>query len=201
MLFRSKRDLNNANSALLVNITPDDFEGDDLLAGISYQREIESKAYILGGGSYSAPVSKVGDFISEHRDMWHAKSYYANLGIDYDQAYATYDPTYTPNTKQVNLKEILPVFMSEAITSAIVHFGKQIPGFDDPRAVVTAIESRSSSPVRIIRNPETYMSLSHVGLYPCGEGAGYAGGITSSAVDGIKAAEQALVNLINKKNP
>lgn len=196
-----KRDLANANSALLVNITPDDFEGEALLAGITYQRAIESKAYIIGGGSYTAPVARVGDFISENRDMSHARTYYANLGINYDQAYETYLPTYTPRTKETDLKQILPEFMYEAIASAIVHFGRQIPGFDDPRAMVTAIESRSSSPVRIIRDPETFTSKSHVGLYPCGEGAGYAGGITSSAVDGIKVAEQVLVYLINKKNP
>lgn len=196
-----KRDLANANSALLVNVTPDDFESDHLLAGIKYQRDLESKAYILGGGLYTAPVSKVGDFVSEQRDMSHAKSYYANLGLDYDLAYETYQATYTPHTKETNLRQLLPEYMYEAIASAIDHFGKQIPGFDDPRAVITAIESRSSSPVRIIRDNETFMSKSHVGLYPCGEGAGYAGGITSSAVDGIKAAEKALVYLINKKNP
>lgn len=196
-----KRDLENANSALLVNITPDDYEGEDILAGIKYQRDLESRAFLMGGSTYAAPISKVGDFIDEHKDMSQAKAYYASLGVDYDHAFESFRPTYTPQTKEIDLKKLLPDFMHHALAEAITHFGNQIPGFDDPRAVVTAVESRSSSPVRIIRDPETYMSMSHFGLYPCGEGAGYAGGITSSAVDGMKAAEKALVYLINKKNP
>ena len=102
-------------------------------------------------------------------------------------------PTYTPEVIYTSLDKILPGFISEAIREALVNFDNKIPGFADPRVVMTAIESRSSSPIRIIRDFNTYQSISHKALYPCGEGAGYAGGITSSAVDGIKVAEAIII--------
>lgn len=193
------RDLSNANSALLVNINPDDFETDDVLAGIALQRKFEENAYKAGGGSYTAPVEKLEDFLSIKTEENKLKSeerlrryrqYYSEHSIDYEKEMVQYQISYMPNVKYTSLANILPPFMHNALVEAIHHFGKQIPGFDDPRVVVTALESRSSSPVRIVRNPETLNSITHSWMYPCGEGAGYAGGITSSAVDGVKVAEE-----------
>ena len=183
------RALDNANSALLVNITPDDFESESVLAGVELQRKLEALAYEVGGGSYSAPVEKLETFL-ESADFSIPKNYYESLKVDYETVMDRYVITYTPTYKMSKLDTILPPFMVSALQEAIVHFGKQIPGFDDPRIIMTAIESRSSSPVRIIRDAQLLNSVSHSGLYPCGEGAGYAGGITSSAVDGIKIAEE-----------
>ncbi len=193
------RSLQNANSALLVNINPDDFESEDVLAGIALQRKLEESAYNAGGGAYVAPASKLEDFLNLGTDENRMKTeerlrryreYYAAYNIDYEREMEAYKVSYTPDVKYTSLGNVLLPFMYNAIAEAIHHFGKQIPGFDDPRVVVTAIESRSSSPVRILRNPETYRSVSHPNIYPCGEGAGYAGGITSSAVDGVKVAEE-----------
>lgn len=193
------RSLQNANSALLVNINPDDFESEDVLAGVALQRKLEEKAYSAGGGAYVAPASKLEDFLNLGTDenrlkteerLRRYRAFYAEYNIDYEKEMASYKVSYTPDVKYAPLDNVLLPFMYNAIAEAIHHFGKQIPGFDDPRVVITAVESRSSSPVRILRNPETYRSLSHPGIYPCGEGAGYAGGITSSAVDGVKVAEE-----------
>lgn len=188
------RALDNANSALLVNITPDDFETESVLAGVEFQRKLEALAYEVGGGGYSAPVEKLETFL-EHSNFTIPKTYYNALNVDYDKLMNRYAITYTPSYKLSTLSSILPPFMTTALKEAIVHFGKQIPGFDDPRIMMTAIESRSSSPVRIIRDTQTMNSISHVGVYPCGEGAGYAGGITSSAVDGIKVAEEIIKHI------
>lgn len=193
------RSLMNANSALLVNVNPEDFESDDVLAGVALQRSLEEKAYTAGGGKYSAPVSKLEDFLNLNTEenrikteerLRRYRAYYEGFGVDYEKEMSSYEASYTPAVKFTSLGEVLLPYMNNALAEAIHHFGKQIPGFDDPRVVVTAIESRSSSPVRIMRNPETLRSLSHPSLYPCGEGAGYAGGITSSAVDGVKVAEE-----------
>lgn len=185
------RDLENANSALLVNIMPDDFPSKEVLAGVSYQRSLERKAFLLGGGGYKAPTQKLSEFLAEKKDIDKdaVANYYKQFDIDYEEVMSRYDITYEPETVEADLSALLPPFMKDALVEAIIRFGRIIPGFDDPRIKVTAIESRSSSPVRIIRNPEQYHSISHEMIYPCGEGAGYAGGITSSAVDGIKVAE------------
>ena len=165
-----KRDKENANAALLVNVTPDDFEDDDVLAGMHFQRQLEQAAYILAGSNNNAPVQRVEDFISN----------VASKKIGH------IIPTYKPGYTLSNLNTILPDYISETIREALPYFDKKIKGFNDPDAILTGIESRSSSPVTIIRNENLQASCR--GIYPCGEGAGYAGGITSAAIDGIKVA-------------
>ena len=163
------RDGENANSALLVNVTPEDLEGEDVLEGCKFQRRIEEKAYNLSGGYY-APCQSVGDFL---------------YGTDDEM---TVTPTYRPGVKKINLCDILPDFITDAMKEGIIAFDKKLKGFADRGAVLTAPETRSSSPVRIVRKDDDFMS-NISGIYPCGEGAGYAGGIMTAAVDGIKIAE------------
>lgn len=170
-----KRDGENANSALLVNITPQDFPGDDVLAGMYFQRETEQKAFAAAGNSYRAPAQRVGDFLGTEKS-----------GEDIH-------PTYRPGVTWTRLDEIFPEFVTDAMREAIPVFEKKLHGFADASAVLTAPETRSSSPVRILRDKET-MQADIKGLYPCGEGAGYAGGITSAAVDGVKVAEKIVLN-------
>lgn len=164
----------NANSALLVQVWPDDFEGDDVLGGMYFQREIEKKAFKMGGGNYAAPVQKVGDFISGR----------------ISESVGKVKSTYKPKITFANLNELFPDYICDAMKEGIKNMGRKVIGFDDDDALMTAPESRSSSPVRILRNAETAESISASGLYPAGEGAGYAGGIMSSAVDGVYAAEK-----------
>ena len=163
------RDSRNSNSALLVGIGPEDYESDHPLAGTFLQEALEKKAYALTG-SYKAPCQKVGDFLKGEVST--------SEGI--------VEGTYLPGRTFVNLEELLPDFITEALREALPNFGKKIKGFDHPDALLTAPETRSSSPLRMVRD-ENYES-SIKGIYPLGEGAGYAGGITSSAVDGIKVA-------------
>ncbi|MCF7958844.1 MAG: hypothetical protein K9M57_10390, partial [Phycisphaerae bacterium] len=162
----------NANSALLVGVGPDDFGGTGPLAGIAFQRKWERKAFEVGGGNYFAPVQRVGDFM-EGRATKH-------LG--------KVVPSYKPGVTPCDLGECLPGFVVRALAEGLVQLDKKIKGFAMYDAVMTAVESRSSSPVRILRD-EGFESLSVRGLFPSGEGAGYAGGIISSAVDGVKVAE------------
>ena len=163
------RDAENSNSALLVNVTPDDLTGDDVLEGFRFQREIEKKAFDLCGG-YFAPCQSVGDFLNG------------------DNSEITVNPSYRPGVKKCDLKDVLPRFVYDSIREAIPMLDKKLKGFANSGAVLTAPETRSSSPVRIVRDSETLMSNID-GVYPCGEGAGYAGGIMTAAVDGIKVAE------------
>ncbi len=162
----------NANSALLAGVNPRDFGNSHVLAGIEFQRQWERKAFATGGGNYYAPVQLVGDFL--------AGAPSSRLG--------SVIPSYTPGTTPCDLAECLPDFVVETLRLALPQMDKQLRGFAAYDAVMTAVESRSSSPVRIIRD-ETYQSPAVKGLYPAGEGAGYAGGIISAAVDGIKIAE------------
>lgn len=162
----------NANAALAVSVLPQDFDGEDPLAGMYFQRELEKRAFQLGGGAYAAPVQRLGDFM-EHR-----------VG----SAFGTVTPTYPRGTNCIDLHELLPPSVSGMLERSLPCFGKQIPGYDTPDCVFTAIETRTSSPVRLMRG-EDLMSVDVFGLIPCGEGAGYAGGIMSAAVDGIRAAE------------
>jgi uncharacterized FAD-dependent dehydrogenase len=162
----------NTNSALLVGISPDDLKSEDPLAGMFLQEQLEEHAYIAGGGNYNAPICLVGDFLSNK----------ASSGI------GRITPTYKPGYKFSLPDEYLPTFMTETLRLGIPAMAQKLPLFNDPEAILTGIESRSSSPVRIVRD-ETYQSVSVKGLYPCGEGAGYAGGITSAAVDGLRCAE------------
>ncbi|MDY3367080.1 NAD(P)/FAD-dependent oxidoreductase [Zhenhengia yiwuensis] len=165
------RDAENANSALLVNIGPDDFGSDDPLAGVELQRKLEKLAYELGGRTYKAPLQTVGDFLRGETTT--------KLGA--------VKPTYEPGVVFSNMRKELPNFMSEAIVEALGIFGKKIKNFDHEDALLTGFETRSSSPVRMPRNENYEGSIK--GLYPAGEGAGYAGGITSAGVDGIEVAE------------
>ncbi|MDH4202935.1 MAG: hypothetical protein OEV87_08575 [Phycisphaerae bacterium] len=162
----------NANSALLVGICPQDFGGTDPLAGIGFQRKWERKAFEVGGGNYFAPVQLVGDFLAGRPS----------------RSPGRVAPSYTPGTTLCNLAECLPEFVVETIRVAIAQMDKKLNGFAMHDAVMTAVESRSSSPIRIVRD-ESFQSPAAEGLYPAGEGAGYAGGIISSAIDGIKIAE------------
>ncbi len=171
-----KRDGENANSALLIGIRPEDFASDDVLSGMYMQRTIESKAFKEGGSNYNAPVQTVGDFLQ---------------GIN-TKALGNVIPSYKPGVTPADFKNIFPDFMYESLQLALNEMDKKIKGFADSNAVLTAVESRSSSPVRILRDKESFNSLSLKGLYPCGEGCGYAGGIMSAAVDGIKCAEAIL---------
>ncbi len=172
-MSKSRRDGKNANSALLVGVEPDDIEGDGVLAGCELQRQIEKAAYSLCGGA--VPVDTVGHFVFGKK---------AVIG--------KVEPTVKPKYKLADLEQIFPSFILESLKEGIVAFGKKIEGFDSEDAVITAPETRSSSPVRILRD-ETLQSVSVKGIYPCGEGAGYAGGIVSAAVDGITVAEK-LIN-------
>lgn len=173
-MSNSKRDGENANSALLVGIDPSDIEGDFVLAGCELQQKIERKAYALGGGS--VPVSTVGCFVYGKEAL---------IG--------KVKPTVKPNYKLCDLESIYPQFITDSLKEGIKRFGRIIEDFDSEFAVITAPETRSSSPVRITRNDNGY-SLSLEGLYPCGEGAGYAGGIMSAAVDGMRQAEKLILN-------
>ena len=166
------RDKENINGAMLVGVTPEDFGGNGPLAGIAFQRRLEEAAFALGGGDFCAPAQRVEDFLA-HRPS-------AGPG--------RVKPSYRPGVTWCDLHQCLPSFVAEALEEALPLLGKKLRGYDDPDAVLTAVESRSSSPVRIIRNESYESSLR--GLYPCGEGAGYAGGILSAAADGMRCAEQ-----------
>ena len=164
------RDGENANSALLVNVTPEDLPGEDVLEGCRFQREIEEKAYDMGGRNYTAPAQTVGDFLR------------------HNGAEAEVTPSYKPGIRMCSLDNLLPGFVTEAMREALPEMDRKIKGFAADGALLTAPETRSSSPVRIIRDEKTKQS-SIYGIYPCGEGAGYAGGIMTAAIDGIKTAE------------
>ncbi len=167
------RDGVNSNAALLVGVAPEDFKSSSPLAGVEFQRDLEQKAFETGGG-FNAPVQRVEDFLNNRKSAF--------LG--------EVKPSIAPGYSLSNLNDILPEAVSGGMKQAIASMGKRLSGFDDGDAVLTGPETRSSSPVRILRNAETLQSISVAGLYPCGEGAGYAGGIISAAVDGIKCAEQ-----------
>ena len=164
-----KRDGENANSALLVNVLTTDL-GDNPLSGIDFQEKLEKDAFVLGGSNYNAPIQRVEDFLNNRKSTFIGEV----------------KPTYLPGVTLSNLNDILPKFVSETLKEGIIYFDKKIKGFAYGDAILTGVETRSSSPVRIIRNEEFLSNIS--GLYPCGEGPGYAGGIMSAAVDGIKCA-------------
>lgn len=168
------RDGENANSALLVGIEPKDFPSEHPLAGIYYQREIEHNAYILAGSDYRAPAQLVGDFLK---------------GLE-SKSLGSVQPTCPTGVTLTNLDSCLPQKVSATMKSAIIEMDKKLKGFNMYDAVLTAPETRSSSSVRIIR--DEFMQCNIRGVYPCGEGAGYAGGIVSAAVDGIKCAHAVL---------
>ncbi len=167
----SARDGENANAALLVTLHPEDFPEGDLLSGMRWQRQIERRAFEAGGGNYHAPAQRAGDFLAGRKS----------------QGPGRVRPSYRPGVTWCELHEVLPARITRVLEQAIPALGKKLRGFDDPDAVLTAPETRSSSPVRILRAADCESPVR--GLYPCGEGAGYAGGITSAAVDGLRCAE------------
>ncbi len=162
----------NANSALIAQVSRADFQDDSPLAGVRFQRQLEQAAYRAGGSSYAAPVQLVGDFLQGKES----------------QRFGEVSPTYGAGTAFADLRAVLPPAVVEALKGAIVDMDKKLKGFASPDAVLTAVESRTSSPVRIERD-ENFTSVNVSSLYPCGEGAGYAGGITSSAADGLRVAD------------
>jgi hypothetical protein len=173
------RNERNANAGIVVGIDPvQDYPG-GVLAGIALQERLESKAYDLGGRNYCAPAQLVGDFLRGQAS----------------KALGDVEPSYKPGVQLCDLAEALPEYAITAIREALPAFGREIRGFDRLDAVLTGIESRTSAPLRITRDPQHLQSRNVRGLYPCGEGAGYAGGILSAAVDGIKVAEAVAANL------
>ncbi len=174
------RNERNANSGIVVGITPDDYPGHPL-AGIALQRQLEQRAFVLGGGTYDAPGQLVGDFLA-------AKP---------SSTFGSVLPSYTPGVHLGDLATALPDYAITAIREALPAFDKKIKGFAMHDALLTGVETRTSSPIRIKRD-ESYQSINTKGLYPAGEGAGYAGGILSAAVDGIKIAEAVALSILAK---
>ncbi len=171
------RDRVNINGALLVSVTPADFGGDGPLAGIVFQRRLEEAAFRMGGSDYRAPCQRVEDFLARRPSAGPGRV----------------QPSYRPGVRYADLHSCLPDFVSEALEQALPLLGRRLAGYDAPDALMTAVETRSSSPVRILRGPDGQASLP--GLFPCGEGAGYAGGILSAAADGMRTAEAVLRTL------
>jgi uncharacterized protein len=167
-----KRDMANANSALVVNVNPEDFGSNNPLCGMEFQRHYEELAFKLGGGNYTAPIQLVGDFLKDKSSNKLGKVV----------------PSYKPGWEFKELKNCLPGFVTEALKEGLINFDRKIKGYAAVDAVMTGIETRTSAPVRIERN-ENLQVNSAIGLYPAGEGAGYAGGIISAAVDGLRIAE------------
>ena len=174
------RDGENANSAVLVNVEPSDFGSDDVLSGIDFQQKYEKLAFTLGGNNYKAPAQTVGDFLK---------------GVP-SEAQKSVKPTYPLGITWVDLSACLPQFATDSLKEALPLFNDKIKGFIDENAVMTGVETRSSSPVRVKRNENFESTIS--GIYPCGEGAGYAGGIMSAAVDGIRIAQKILETAAHK---
>jgi len=179
-MSRHARDGVNANSGLLVGVGPADFGDAHPLAGVAFQRRWEHAAHVLGGGGFKAPAQRVGDLLSKRAS----------------QSFGDVQPSCLPGVVPADLSECLPDYVIQAWREAIPAIARKIRGFDMADAVLTGVETRSSSPVRIERDPQG-QSISVRGLYPAGEGAGYAGGIMSAAVDGMRAAEQIAKNLCN----
>lgn len=165
------RDGQNANSALLVGVRPGDYGSDHPLAGVEFQRKWERRAFELGGGDYRAPVQLVGDFLAGRPST----------------TFGPVQPSYTRPVVLAELKNCLPGYVIDTLREAIIYFDGKLRGFAHPGAVLTGVETRSSSPVRVLRDEQCQASIG--GLYPAGEGPGYAGGIVSAAVDGIRVAE------------
>ncbi len=168
------RDGKNANSAILVNVTPEDFKSSHPLAGIEFQRQLERKAFLLGGGNYQAPVQRVADYLDNQ------------LGTLNEII-----PSFQFGYHLANLNELFPEFINRNLKEGLQLMNQKMPGFIDEATILTGVEARSSAPVRIVRN-ELLQSDFATRLYPIGEGAGYAGGIMSAAVDGIMCAEMIL---------
>ena len=177
MSYRA-RNGRNSNAALLVPVGAEDY-GEGVLDGILFQEELERKAFVAGGSNYHAPVSTYGALMGK------------SISI------GSVIPTYTPGVKETDLREVLPSFVIDTLKDGISLMGRKIKGFDMDEAVLTAVEARSSSPVRVIRDKNSYESVNTKGLFLSGEGAGYAGGIMSSAIDGIKCANRLAESMLH----
>jgi uncharacterized FAD-dependent dehydrogenase len=173
------RNERNANAGIVVGVTPADFGSDHSLAGIALQRMLEEKAFELGGKNYNAPAQLVGDFLAGRPSV----------------GPGSVIPSYTPGITWTDLSAALPDYAIAAIREALPAFEKQLEGFAMQDAVLTGVETRTSAPIRIARD-ENFESVNVKGLYPAGEGAGYAGGIISAAVDGMKVAEAVAQKII-----
>jgi len=171
------RDGENANAALLVDVRTDDFPGDDPLAGVYFQRHWEEQAFLCGGENYRAPAQRMEDFLAGRAS----------------RRGGSVTPTYRPGVTYTDLALCLPEYAVNGMREAVRQFDRQLAGYAHPDAILTGVETRSSSPIRIPRDENGHSSL--IGLYPCGEGAGYAGGIMSAAVDGLRVAEHLLAGL------
>jgi uncharacterized FAD-dependent dehydrogenase len=176
------RNERNANSGIVVGVIPDDYPG-DVLAGVEFQRKWEARAFELGGNNYCAPGQLVGDFLARRASTTLGKVH----------------PSYTPGVTPTDLSTVLPDYVITAIREALPVFEKQIKGFAMSDAVLTGVETRTSSPVRVKRG-ENYQSINTAGLYPAGEGAGYAGGILSAAIDGIEVAQALALDMVEPQS-
>jgi uncharacterized FAD-dependent dehydrogenase len=178
------RNARNANAGIVVGITPQDYaaHGEGPLAGIALQRHWESRAFVAGGETYAAPAQRLGDFLAGRAST----------------ALGDVVPSYRPGVTPTDLSTCLPDYAIAAIREALSAFGRQIKGFDMDDAVLTGVETRTSSPVRVPRGAD-YQSVNTQGLYPGGEGAGYAGGILSAGVDGIKLAEAVALDIVARR--
>lgn len=164
----------NANSALVVSVDPRNL-GTNLMEGIQFQRQLEKKAYRLGGGTFSAPAQDAGSFLKERSGL----------------VLGRVTPSYFRGVVPSDFSDLFPEPIIRNLKLGLHVFGKKLPGFSQSDTLLTGVETRTSSPIRILRDPEKFMS-NISGLYPCGEGAGYAGGIMSAAVDGLKVAQSLL---------
>ncbi|MDO5042758.1 MAG: FAD-dependent oxidoreductase [Slackia sp.] len=186
-MSRFARDGVNANSAVLVGVDESDLEGDDVLAGVELQRTMERAAFRAAGSSYAAPAQYVDDFLAGRSSEGPRKG--------------AVRPSYARGVAWCDLHEVLPEFVSRSLAAALPLLDRRLKGFSSADAVMTGVETRSSSPVRIVRDKESMQAFSAVsgrsdtGVYPCGEGAGYAGGIMSAAVDGLRVAEAAIASM------
>ena len=176
------RDSKNANSAVLASIGCEDIEpvdGNAVLGAIAFQRRLERAAFSMGGGNYNAPIMTVGDFLNGRKGTLPTRI----------------QPSYRDGkTNPADFEQIFPQYVTRALRYGLRSFGKKIKGFDAPDAILTAAETRTSAPLRMLRDAQAFYAIGHFRLYPCGEGAGYAGGITSAAMDGIFIAERLVLN-------
>ena len=191
-----QRDSGIANSALVVNVTPDDF-GTDPLAGIAFQRKYEEMAFAAGGRNYKAPAQSVQSFLQGTRPtLRDAQEYMKEMAMQTKAAspagkvrkfFSAAMPSYRPGVTECALESVLPAYVTDTLKQGIQYFSRRIKGFDGPSGILTGVETRTSAPLRIVRGAD-YQSVTHGGLYPCGEGCGYAGGIMSAALDGYHVA-------------
>jgi len=174
------RNERNANAGIVVGVSPERDSPRHELAGVNFQRHWEEAAFHAGGENYNAPAQLVGDFLAGRAST----------------ALASVTPSYKPGVTMTDLASCVPTFVMDAVREALPTFDKQIGGFAMPDAVLTGVETRTSAPIRITRRDDNFQSVNTVGLFPAGEGAGYAGGIMSAGVDGIKIAEAVALSML-----